>query len=236
MSSIPPSFDHYAPPRGAELPEASAHASPVPSTLKAICIIAAVLGGLGLFGALAGAGGLALGQLVNNVGPGAPTVSPDAQTPSELNTQQRMQARMQETASRYLPWSILMVGVQFITALSLLIGGLIALKLKPAGRKLLMLASLVAVAYVLCSSTLYIMMQTENAGVLREMFQNMSERGAGPMGAFPKIMTTMLYVGIVFTLGLSLVKLSFYAITVVYMGKPPIKALYETAESSLVDP
>ncbi|MBM4088082.1 MAG: hypothetical protein FJ276_01440 [Planctomycetes bacterium] len=222
MSYAPNPWEPYVPPNsvGGERPSAA-----TPTGLKAICILAIVLGGLGAFGAAMGGVGLAVGQSLQGL------FSPPAQPGMDsrmVELQRTMQREMQEVTDRYLPFSIVEIVTHMITALMLLAGGAMTLNKSAAGRLILIWGCTLAIFYVLGQTVLNTVIQLRMLPIVQSFTDGMVEGAGGdaPPDIFPAIMAAAIWAGVAFGGVLAVVKLFFYAFAIVYLRKPHIAARF----------
>lgn len=221
MSSDMPSFDPYLPPP--VLP-AGATRGPLPTGLKAICIIALVLGSLGTFLSCMGFAGLAINQsLMSGFGMPAGGGGGPAQ-----DAQQELQEGILAISREYLPFSIATVCLHLLAGLLLAIGGLLGLKSVPAGRTTLLFGFVAAIVYELSQSTLNVVIQSKTMPLaqrsMEQMLQAPGQPGM-PQGA-GQLMLGVMIVILGITLVTVLVKIAFYAYSLYYLNRKDIVARF----------
>ena len=143
MSDYPTSWDPYTPPQVQQVPVVR---GALPTGLKAVCIIAIVLGGLGTLFSCGGLASLAIGpslQAAFNM-PVQPGMDQEA-----ARVQQELQAEIAAIGQDYLPFTIVSVILRLFSGLALLCGGILALKLSAMGRSILLGGCVVAILYEL---------------------------------------------------------------------------------------
>jgi hypothetical protein len=196
------------------------------------CVIAIVLGGLGLTGALMGGVSLIANQYLKQaamqqpMGPGVP------QEMAKLN--QEMQREVYAVESRYFYYLMTAQILLVFVAGLLLTGGIMALSMKRFGARLLANAFLVASVFDVARLVLTVIYQMEVGQVMRkylgEIFEKAGQQGGKePPPEFTGMMSTfmgaMLGVGICFTVGWVIIKLVIYLSGWVYLNKPETQAL-----------
>ena len=220
MSDYPTSWDPYAPPQAQQVPVAR---GPLPTGLKAICIIAIVLGGLGTLFSCGGVASLAIGpsmQAAFNM-PAQPGMDQEA-----ARMQQELQAEMAAIGQEYLPFTITSVILHLLSGLALLCGGILALKLSARGRSILLVGCVVAILYELVHGVLSVVVQLRTVPIAQKiMDQALLQGGQAELPpAFGKFMLVIMFVTLGISLVTVLVKIAFYVISVVYLKKPHIVA------------
>ena len=104
---------------------------PLPTGLKAVCIIAIVLGSLGILFSCIGAGNLVIGQSLQAA---FNMPAPAGVEPDELRVQQELQIQLAAVDREYLPFLIASTVLHMLAGLALLLGGIFALKRSATGR------------------------------------------------------------------------------------------------------
>jgi hypothetical protein len=202
-----------------------------PGGLTAVCIIAIILGALGLLGGLAslstGLLGAQMQQWQARIGTtGAPAEMARLQT--EMNT------KMMQVANRYRIASVALAVFQLAVAVALLRGGIRAMGIHESGRSLLRWACGVAIAFELCRLPVNVLLQLENMAIMEDYFPRVMQSSApGAQGDQIAEFTSMLtkfstILGWVVMAGWFLLKMAFFGVALRYLGKPEVKALYGT--------
>jgi hypothetical protein len=222
MSDYPTSWDPYAPPQAQQVPVAR---GPLPTGLKAVCIIAIVLGGLGTLFSCGGAASLAIGPSIRAAfgTPAQPGIDQES-----ARMQRELQAEMAAIGQEYLPFTIASVILHLFSGLALLCGGILALKLSATGRSILLVGCVLAILYELVDGVLNVVIQLRTVPLAQKMMDQVLQQGgqAELPPAFGQFMLVIMFV----TLGISLVtvvvKIAFYVMSVVYLKKPHIVAYF----------
>lgn len=196
------------------------------------CVIAIVLGGLGLAGALMGGASLVANQYLKRavmqqpMGPGVP------EELAKLN--QEMQREVYAVESRYFYYLITSQVLLLFVAGLLLAGGIMALQMKRFGVNLLANAFMVASVFDVGRLVLTVIYQMEMGQVMRKYFGEIFEKAGQQGGKEPppelsgfmaNFMGAMLGVGICFTVGWVIIKLVIYLSGWMYLNKPETQAL-----------
>ncbi len=213
-----------------------------PGGLTAVCVIALVLGGLGLLGSLMGLASLAGGSRLQQ----AMTMSPQGPGANELAKFQRtMQQRMQAVTDRYRWPSTGFLLVNAGLAACMLAGGIMALNRTPGARTFLMIVLAVAVPFEISRSILNGFMQRDMAAVMSDLLPRVMGASApanGPNAQATAAVGTMIakasiILGIAFQLIFSAAKLFYYAIGWFYLRRWAVRHWLEPAgaESSTAD-
>jgi hypothetical protein len=225
----------YDPYRSPTLPEgAYAGVAPTgkPQLLSAVCVICLVLGGLGLMNSVLGATQAALGSKLQQwfqpkAGAGIP--------PEMQKAQDEFQAEINAVEKRYWTPMIVSLSFRFLAASLLLVGGILALGMKEAGRKLLIAACVIALCFELGHAILQSVVNTEMMTAVNSYVDGMLEsmprgRGGGPPKNIVQTVQTITRVSIMAGLAmfylLVAIKAGFYLFSFVYLQKPHIQALF----------
>jgi len=233
MPTLPP--DPYEP------PAAAATHPRRPTGLAVVCVIAIILGGLGLAGSLVGIVGLTAGSSMQRaftlpLQPGMDRRVIDAQL--------AMQRNIQAVADRYWGYNLAFVLACLFVAGGLLAGGIITLGIKPAGRRLLIGAFAVAVVFEVLRAVFHVFMQIEMAAVMSDSMSRIMEAtspagapGADQAATIAAVATQVgVFVGIAFTCVYVLAKLIFYAVGIHYLRRPNVQRLFGQTEATTSAP
>jgi hypothetical protein len=229
MSDQPSPFDAYQPPAMAdEVPPTKDRSS---GWLKAICIIAVVLGILGVLNALSSAAGLIFSQQIQSafspgLQPGIPQEMVDAQN--------QMQAELQAVQERFWAISAVLILVHVMIALALLVGGIQCLRRVPPGRRVLLAACGAAIPFEIVRAIVHAMIQLQSGAVTAKFMPRMMEAGDG--SAPPQVaefaMTVAkagMVVGLVMGLFWVTLKIIFYVISVRHLRKAEVRSQLDAA-------
>jgi hypothetical protein len=200
-----------------------------PGGLTAICVLAIVLGALGLIMGCFGAVSQAFAKQMQNSLAGIQ----GAGNAEVVELQKEMNAKMLETANKHAVLNKILVVVQLAVAGSLLAGGILSLQLRPFGRTLLLSAFIAAIVFELVRLFPTIEVQRATQAVMAEYMPKLM-RAQAPQGNQPQgmdeamggIMTMAGVVGMVFSLGMLAVKGVFYLVGIVYLCKSSVAALF----------
>jgi len=211
----------------------STAADSLPAGLKAICIIAVILGVSGMMLAVASGAGLLAGRQV----PGAfnferPELDPELEELGRI--QQRMQAELNAILQEFaLPNALAATGHLF-TAMLLVIGSIMTLRRKSTGPSLLSFACAASILYLVGRVILSIWIQVKSMLVyerfasrfMAEIGERSGGEGAEAMAAMPKIFMIFLVIGLAVSAVIALAKITFYAIAFFYLRKPTVRAMF----------
>lgn len=228
MIDPPIGLDPYASPAD---PEPQVTGTGLSTGLKTIAIIAVVLGGFGLASVAMGAVGLVLNRQLQSAFGSSSLGGNDNAT---VRYQQQLQERLAATTDKYLPASLIVLAMKFGVAVVLLVGGVMVLLMKPTGRSILRIGCGLAVFYEFASVTLNSLIQVNNIRIMREMSEHlMGSVPAGGQGGAPaemvsKVIMVAMFAGLAFAVALTLVKVGYYIISVVYLGKPAVRARFDS--------
>jgi hypothetical protein len=220
MSNIPTSWDPYSAPQA---PQVVAPQGPLPAGLKAVCIIAIVLGGLGILFSCFGAFGLIAGQATQSA-----FEMPGPAGGDMAQAQREMQTQIMEATRAYQPYLIVSVLLHVFAAIALLFGGILALKVSATGRLVLLAGCALATLYELVQSVLSVLVQSQTLPITQKYMEQALPPG-GPANLPPGFSKAMVVVMLVFAgigLLLSLVKIVFYVFSIIYLQRAHIVARY----------
>lgn len=221
MSSDMPSVDPYQPPL--EIPSVAVR-TPLPTGLKAICIIALVLGVIGTFWSCMGFAGLAINESFMG-GMGFPGGGGGGQA---QEAQKELQEGIAAISRQYLSFTIAIVCLHLVAGILLSVGGALGLKSVPAGRSTLVFGFLSAIVYEVSQSILNFIIQAKTIPLVRQSMEQMLQQPGQPgvpegMG---QLMVGFLFVILGITLLTVCVKIAFYAYSLYYLHRPDIVARF----------
>ncbi len=198
-----------------------------PGGLTAICVIAIILGVLGLLSSLWGLASLAIGPSLQKAMQ-VPPQGPGRDRAMEL--QRTMQQKIQAVADRYrwptAVFALLNVGL----AGCMLAGGIMGLKRNAKARTLLTAVFAVAILFVISRGIVEAFAQWEIAAIMSDLLPRMMEQAGPPnapnvpnaaaMGsAFAKI---GIVLGLAYAVVSIVVKLTYYAVGWFYLRRPAV--------------
>ena len=200
-----------------------------PGGLTAVCIIAIVLGGLGIFASLSA---FTMSLVGNQVQQFQQQFAAAGSPPEVQQVQAEMNAETMRIANRFRLANVGISLTHLVVAGCLLLGGIWALQLKEKGRRLLWAVCLVAIVFELARSVPNVLMQMENAALMEEyMPRLMQAQTPGDQDAqvaeFGRMFArfSMIMGWVIFAGWLSL-KLVFFAVAARYLWSPRVKAIY----------
>jgi hypothetical protein len=224
MSDYPTSWDPYQPPL-AELVSVPVSPEKTPTGLKAICIIAIILG---VLGTLVSCGGMASLVVNESLSAGFSLPQQPGTDEEAKQFQEKLQDEIAVIAQKYRPFTIATVIMHLVAGLLLLVGGVLTLKLVRTGRSLLLVGCVVAILYELVQAVLNVVIQTQSVPMVGKAMEEMLQRGG--QGQMPQgvgqLMLVVMYVILGVSLVTVLIKIVFYAISIVYLNKPAIVARF----------
>jgi hypothetical protein len=211
-----------------------------PGGLTAVCVIAIILGSLGLLSSLVTMGSLAVGSRFQQA---MMTSSPRPGRDKVFDVQRTMQKRIQAVTDRYRRPTVGFALLNMVLAASMLAGAIMALNRVPKARTVLLTVFAVAILFEISRSIVQVFIQWETAAVMSEMLPRMMEtsmpanvpnvpnaQDTAAMGTV--IARAIIMVGFVFNLVLSLAKLIYYGVGWSCLRRPPARDWLESAGSS----
>jgi hypothetical protein len=192
--------------------------------VKAICVIAVVLGALGFLSALGGIAGLAFSKQIQTAfSPSNPPGVPQRM----VESQKQMQRDLQAIQDRFWPVNAVLVSAQLLLAVGLLFGGIQGLRRVPPARRILIGTCSAAIVFEVVRAVVQTILQVQTmSATMHHMQQMMQSSGDAPPGAMDLAMTISrgaMVVGILFALGIVLLKLVYYGLSVWYLRKPEVQ-------------
>jgi hypothetical protein len=216
VEESPKPFDPYTP------PQTQGYQPPVKKMsggAKAVCIIALILGVLGLGQATIGGVGLVVGPRAQQ------WFNPPQPDENLRDLQREMQGEMNAVAERFLPFSIARVLFHLVVAVLLVIGGIIMLSSQ--NPKILLIGSALAIVFEISRAILQTTIQLQMIPIMTRSFERIGEMSGDMPGGFPQYMSYFMYGGLIFGLFFVLAKIVFYAISIVVLRKsnPAVETL-----------
>ncbi len=201
-------FDPYTPPQTQGYEPTAKKMS---SGAKAICIIALILGVMGMAKAVLGGVALVVGSQAQQM------FSPPQPDKRLKEMQKEMQDEMNAIADRFLPFSIARVIFHLIVATLLVVGGIVMLKSnKPT---ILIAASGFAIFFEIGRAILDTTVQMQIIPVMSRFMERMGNMGPDVPDWLPKFTIYFSYGAIAFGLFFVLAKIIFYVISVFVLRK-----------------
>ena len=166
----PPRYASGDPMGGADRPSL-----PRPGGLIAVCVIAIVLGGLGLCGSLFGLVALVAQPSLQK----AFTLPQQPGMPNRFaKTQNEMQEKIQAVAGRYRGVSLGVSLLKAVFSVSLLLGGIMAMKLNPKAGSFLVAVFAAVIVFEILAAVVTVVVQLDMAKVMSEMMPRMMAASA----------------------------------------------------------
>lgn len=189
-----------------------------PSGIMAVCIICIILGGMGLLGSCFGAGGLIFQKQIQgmqqNVGDAA---------------QQEMQKELAAMQDGFFVMNAVVIGVNFIVAPLLLMGGIFVLTRKNLGVSLLKIGLPMAAFYMIIKTALGCYMQMQMMDPMKAAMRAQGNgQNAEAARAAEGFITGAMYVGVAFSVMWALVLIAFYLWARLYLNRPAPQAFIST--------
>jgi hypothetical protein len=195
-----------------------------PGGLTALCILAIVLGALGIMTGLTGLAAAALSDPLQKLAAG---LQPE-QDKEGARLQQQVADESREFAGRHFVRNLLFSLARLVVASCLLLGGILALRLKTPGRKALLVAFAAGILFEL--SQIWPMIEvfgfTERIMEMQQQMAGNAPNGgdaAGTMRVMAKMIAAMQ---VAMMGGMLLTKITCYAFGLWYLTRPHVAALY----------
>jgi hypothetical protein len=220
MSSNPFS-DPQANPYAAQ--PAGAYGPVKPGALTAVCVIAIVLGIMGVLAVCIGGAGLAASSTLQ----GMLTVGPNA-TPFD-KAQIELQQEMMAINGRYLPIAVVLLGVQLVVSPLLIVGGVKALSMQHSGRRLLIYAFIAVIIFEVVRTAFQLYLQMQMLPLYDEMAMRLAREGGNTpqVEMFQRIGKGSAMFGVVFLIFWGAVKLVLYGLSARYLSLPKTIDVYD---------
>ena len=153
--------------------------------------------------------------------------------------QQKFNDDMAAVQEKYF-WAIVpALGFRFVAALLLLIGGIRALGLNESGRKLLLIACVVAALFELChailQSVVNLEMMTAVNSFVEKIAMSLPQKGDAPpaMGNMLQTFTrAVIIASVIFAYIIALAKIGLYLFGLVYLQKKHIRGLFTSSQAA----
>ncbi|MBN2218158.1 MAG: hypothetical protein JW719_12360 [Pirellulales bacterium] len=207
---------------------------------QVVCIAAIVLGAIGilmgLFGMIGAVVGPAMQEMMKSQQSGMPV--------EQLDLQMEMQREIQTITTRWLPLTLPLLIVEMVVSVCLIVGAIRSLRLRPAGRTLLVIAFWAAVVVELVQLIPTIAVQRETMAVtskyMSDIMKTSAPKGqqmpAGLDNTMKSVTNVVSIVAIMFAVLLTLAQVAFYVFGAVYMARPNVRALFaEPAVAQLAE-
>lgn len=218
------------PPRQGELPDMAARR---PSGLTAICIIAVVLGVLGLFSGLMKGVNVLFGTEMQQAFGSFGAVSPE-----QAKVQQDMQAAIAAEMNRFRLVNSVLCIAQLTFCGALVYSGMKTLGLKAAGRSLFLAACACMLVYEIGQSIAFVFQQLAMSPIMELYMPQLMKGSAGNNASAEQIGQVMarvsIILGIVFQCVWTLIKFVFYAVAIFHLRKAAVIALFYPIPTSAV--
>jgi hypothetical protein len=206
-----------------------------PGGLTAVCIIAIVLGGLGILGALQAFGSVALQGVMQKTFSMPPQPGMTKDFAKVQKAQEEMQTALQDVGHKYLGFTLGAAALNMAISACLLIGGIMLLKMNPKMRTFMIAVFAVAIVYAIANAVVMVRLQTDMGDAMAKTMPKMmvaagpknapgAQEGAAFVASFAR---AWIYVVIGFGLLWALFNVVFYAVGARYLCRPTIRQLFE---------
>ncbi len=206
-----------------------------PRGLKVLCTVVIILGAAGLVSTAFGVAALWLGQRAETmffVGdqPGAP------QHLRELNAQ--MQREMLAVQSRFWTVNVGLLGIHAVVATGLLVGGIQVLRQFRRGRRVLIAACGLAIAFELARGVVQSLLQIQAMSVMQAYFEEMTQISMNEAAQAAEWVARAAQMAMLFGAVLMIVwilaKLVFYTGSVWYLGTARVREYLDSISPTVV--
>jgi hypothetical protein len=203
-----------------------------PGGLTAVCVIAIVLGGLGLCASLFGLASLAFQDKIEkfSMQQQTPPGMPNGVLKDQMEMQKKMQQKMMEVTHRYRGVTLGTTLLNLLCATSLLVGGIMTMKLNPTGRSFLVMVFVAVIVFEIVRLVIMVFMQLDMAAAMTAAFQGGPSNQAAAFLATSMKIGTFVGMGIGFVMALG--KIVFYGIGASYLGRPKVRQLFERSTAA----
>jgi len=197
-----------------------------PGGLTAVCVIAIVLGALGLCMSLVGLASLAFQDKLEEFAmrqQQPPPGMPDGFLKAQMEMQKKIQEIQQNVTHRYRGANMGILLLNLVFASSLLAGGIMTLKMNPTARTFLVGVFAAVIVFEIVRTVVTVFMQLD-------MFAELStipSVGSGPADVILTFAKVVAIGGMAFGIVLGLGKVIFYAIGACYLRRPNIRQLFQ---------
>jgi hypothetical protein len=209
-----------------------------PVWLKVVCIVSIILGSLGLLMSLMGIAGQLMIEAMHSAMLSFVNVMPQAGPQQQADAMKEFFQASIDVQLAWRPLNMVLMGLNLFVASALVAGGIQALRMKPAGRKLLLAALAAAAVFEMIRGPATVAVQWQMSKSMGPLMQRMMEAST-PAGAnLPpgqqqmienmqrSIMVSSALMGMVTTLSMAVVKIAFYIAGVWLLLRPHIRAMY----------
>lgn len=201
-----------------------------PGGLTAICVIALVVGILSVFSGLSQFVNLLVGQKLQAAVMQVQAGNGEA----AQQAQQETQAKMAAIARKYAVYHWACATTQSILAWIMIVGAVLSLRLKSAGRKLLLIALVASLLFEPAKAVLTAAVTKQSAPVIIASMKAAAQNSAPPgsrqaedinqmMGGLSQLIVAMQWAMLI---GMTALWCIFYLVGVWYLTKPAVKALF----------
>jgi len=200
-----------------------------PQGLSFICVVAIILGSLGLLTACTGLTSQVFASGIQN----AFTRMPGGADVPGADVQREMNARMMAVTNRYKWATMPLMVVKLVVEAALLAGAIMSLGLKPRGRAWLLGGLIAALVFETINAVPMFLIQRETQLVMSEMMPRMmaaqpgaNRAPAGFTDFFSTFFSAIGFVAVAVALVWLAAKLIFCAFGITYLRRPDLRALF----------
>lgn len=201
-----------------------------PGGLTAICVITLVVGALGVLSGISQFVNLLIGQKLQAAVLQAQAGAGEA----ALQAQREMQAKMAAITQKYAVYHWVCATTQSILAWIMIVGAVLSLRLRPAGRTLLLVALVASLLFEPAKAVLTAAVTKQSAPVIVASMKAAAQNSAPPgsrqseeigqmMGGLSQLVVVMQWVVLI---GMTALWCIFYLVGVWYLTKPAVRALF----------
>jgi hypothetical protein len=202
-----------------------------PGGLTVICVLAMVLGGMGV---LAGCFGLAAQALSSGIQQAV--VGMPGQNMPGAEAQRKVQEKMMAVGNRYKWVTLSLLVIKIFVEAALVAGALLAWGLNPRGWSWLHGALIAVIVFECVHAIPQVLIQVETQSLMKEMMAAQQARNQAPPGLENMMSSIFSAAGILSLVFISLWlagKLVFYVVGIRYLRKPGTRALFAAPASGV---
>ncbi len=206
-----------------------------PTGLTVICVLALVLGCMGLLATLVA--GVQLGvQLAVGAQFQQSLPSPEAPNADFEQIQREMQTKIQAVTRRFIAPQVVLLVAKFALCAALIYAAVRTLNLRASARRQLAWIFAFLIAFEIIQLSVFVAMQLQIQPIMMEYLSKMmrpADGGTGPPAEAGQLFASVAIIaGLVFAAVWAFAKILFCVMARRYLGKPEIRSLFESPAGS----